>query len=140
MFPCRAVFHRPNHPHTFVHQAYITNIVLILILTWLLFNLPNKDAVTFFLVVDVLSPVLTSILENEDSRSMHHVVLPVTLIITPVRPSIRTSSLHPVTDEVALKRATILPCEPAMAVFLAIHVLSLVDGTIFPRLFAQTIV
>ena len=71
---------------------------------------------------------------------MHHVVFPVTSILSAIVPAVGPRTLHPVLDEIAFKGATIVPSKAARPMLLPTLVLALVDRAVLPCLLAVAVV
>ena len=92
--------------------------------------LPLEDTLTFFLVIDVATVVLSPVFPGEEAFAMHHVVFPLTRILSPIVPLICAMTLHAIVDESALEIAPILPFEVTLAVLFTSIVLTFVHGTV----------
>lgn len=66
-------------------------------------NLPLKDTLALFLVVDVFASVDTVVFKSKHSEAVHHVVSPVTRVLSTVSPNVGSCSLHFIMHKVALK-------------------------------------
>ena len=95
---------------------------------------PFKDSISLLFVLDVVATVLTAVLEVEHSPTMHHVAFPFSNVLSTVFPNVGSFALHLVIDEEAIEGAAILPLELAFTMFLAVLILTFVDGAVLPHL------
>mmetsp|Transcript_36791 Transcript_36791/g.66701 ORF Transcript_36791/g.66701 Transcript_36791/m.66701 type:complete len:200 (+) Transcript_36791:20-619(+) len=95
---------------------------------------PEKGALAFLEVVDVLTFVCTAVWPLVASLTVHAVVHPLAFVLPTILPRERALSLNVVVAEIPVIHGAIWPLEPPFSVFLSMGISSSVLGRIIPLL------